>query len=74
MNDQFDLHIITHDHSEIYCGYFRCLVFGNSLTFFYISFCFYVKPPNFPRLIGPRALDLLVILSIEIIRINCSVN
>ena len=28
MNDRFDLHIITHDHSEIYCGYFRRLVFG----------------------------------------------
>ena len=21
MNDRFDLHIITHHHSEVYCGY-----------------------------------------------------
>ena len=27
MNDRFDLHIITHHHSEAYCGYFRSLVF-----------------------------------------------
>ena len=33
MNDQLDLHIITHHHLDVYCGYFRRLVFGNSLTF-----------------------------------------
>ena len=32
MNDQFDLHIITQPYSEVYRGYFRSLVFGNSLT------------------------------------------
>ena len=30
MNDRFDLQIITQHHSEVYCGYFRRLVFGNS--------------------------------------------
>ena len=47
MNDRFDLHIITQPHSEVYCGYFRGLVFGNSLRF-------HAKPPNFPRLFDPR--------------------
>ena len=50
MNDWFDLHIITHHHPEVYCGYFRRLVFGNSLTFSHIPLCFHAKPPNFPRL------------------------
>ena len=50
MNDRFDLHIITHHHSEIYCGYFRRLVFGNSLTFSHIPLCYHAKPPNFPHL------------------------
>ena len=54
MNDRFDLHIITHDHSEVYCGYFRRLVFVNSLTFSHIPLCFHAKPHNFPRLIGAR--------------------
>ena len=53
MNDLFDLHIITHHHSEVYCGYFRRLVFGNSLTFSHIQLCFHAKPPNFPRLFDP---------------------
>ena len=53
MNDRFDLHIITHHHSEVYCGYFRRLVFGNSLTFSHIPLCFHAKPPNFPRLLDP---------------------
>ena len=56
MNDRFDLHIITHHHSEVYCGYFRRLVFGNSLTFSHIPLCFHAKPPNFPRLFDPRVL------------------
>ena len=42
MNDLFDLHIITH-HSEVYCGYFRRLVFGNSLTLSHIPLCFHAK-------------------------------
>ena len=54
MNGRFDLHIITHHHSEVYCGYFRRLVFGNSLTFSHIPLCFHSKPPNFPRLFDPR--------------------
>ena len=53
MNDLFDLHIITH-HSEVYCGYFRRLVFGNSLTWSHIPLCFHAKPPNFPRMFDPR--------------------
>ena len=56
MNGRFDLHIITQPHSEVYCGYFRRLVFGNSLTFSLIPPCFHAKPPDFPRLIGPRAI------------------
>ena len=56
MNDWFDLHIITHHHSEVYCGYFRPFVFGNSLTFSHIPLCFHAKPPNFPRLFEPRDL------------------
>ena len=54
MNDRFDLHIITHHHSEAYCGYFRRLVFGNSLTFSHIPPCFHAKTPNFPCLFDPR--------------------
>ena len=54
MNDRFDLHIITHDHSEVYCGYFRRLVFVNSLPLSHIPLCFHTKPPNFPRLFDPR--------------------
>ena len=54
MNERFDLHIITHHHSEVYSGYFRRLVFGNSLTFSLIPPCFHAKPPNFPRLFDPR--------------------
>ena len=56
MNGRFDLHIITQSHSEVYCGYFRRLVFGNSfiITFSHIPPYFHAKPPNFPRLIGPR--------------------
>ena len=54
MNDRFDLHIITYHHSEVYCGYFRRLVVGNSLTFSHIPLCFHAKPPDFPRLFDPR--------------------
>ena len=54
MNDRFDLHIITQHHSEVYCGYFRRLVFGYSLTFSHIPLCFHAKPPDFPRLFDPR--------------------
>ena len=32
MNDRFDLRIITQRHSQVYWGYFRRLVFGNSST------------------------------------------
>ena len=56
MNGRFDLHIITQPHSEVYRGYFRRLVFGNSLTFSHIPPCFHAKPPNFPRLFEPRGL------------------
>ena len=45
MNDRFDLHIITHHHSEVFCGYFRRLVFGNSLTFSHIRFVFMLDLP-----------------------------
>ena len=54
MNGRFDLHIITQPHSEVHCGYFRRLVFGNSLTFSHIPPCFHAKPPDFPRLFEPR--------------------
>ena len=56
MNGRFDLHIITQPHSEVFCGYFRRLVFGNSLTFSPIPPCFHAKPPDFPRLFEPRAI------------------
>ena len=49
----FDLHIITHHHSEAYFGYLRSLVFGNSLTFSRIPLCFHAKPPNFQHLFDP---------------------
>ena len=32
MNGRFELHIIAQPYSEVYWGYFRHLVFGNSLT------------------------------------------
>ena len=32
MNGQLELRIITQPYSEVYWGYFRRLVFGNSLT------------------------------------------
>ena len=32
MNDQLELRIITQPYSSVYWGYFRNLVFGNSLT------------------------------------------
>ena len=54
MNDRFDLHIITQPHSEVYCGYFRRLVFVNSLTFSHITPCFHAKPPNFLCLFDPH--------------------
>ena len=60
MNYRFDWHIITHHHSEVYCGCFRRLVFGNSLTFSHIPLCFLAKPPNFPRLFDPRVIDSLL--------------
>ena len=56
MNDWLDLHIITHPNLEVYCGYLRRLVCGNSLTFSYIPPCLHAKPPNFPHLFEPRAL------------------
>ena len=56
MNGRFDLRIITQPHSEVhvYCGYFRRLVFGNSLTSSHIPPCFHAKPPDFPRLFESR--------------------
>ena len=62
MNDRFDLHIITHHHSEVYCGYFRPVVCGNSLTFSHIPLRFYAKPPNSPRLFDPREYTLITLL------------
>ena len=32
MNGRLELGILTQPYSEVYCGYFRLLVFGNSLT------------------------------------------
>ena len=70
MNGRLDLRIITQPNSEVYCGYFCRLVFGNSLTkhnklssFSYsvvivplshILPCYHAKPPDCPRLFGPR--------------------
>ena len=49
MNGQFDLHIITQPHSEVYCGYFRRLVFGNSFTFSHIpTALFWCYTSRFP--------------------------
>ena len=60
MNGRFDLHITAQPHSEVYCGYFRRLVFGNSLTLSHILPRFHAKPPDFPRLIGPRVIAVLM--------------
>ena len=43
----------THHHSEVYCGYFRCLVLGNSLTFSHIPLCFMLNLPISPCLTPP---------------------
>ena len=65
MNDRFELHIITHHHSEVYCGYFRHLAFGNSLTFSHIPLCFHAKPPDFPRLFDPHDIHRDVDIDID---------
>ena len=72
MNDRFDLHIITHHHSEIYGGYFRRLVFGNSLTIFHIPLCFHAKPPNFPSLFNSRELHYISNMSPKVKCPDCS--
>ena len=76
MNCQLEFRMLTQPYSAVYWGYFRRLVFGNSLTkhiklisfsysvmifFFPISHippCFQADPPDFPRLIGPRDMDI----------------
>ena len=86
MNGQLELRIITQPYSAVYWGYFRRLVFGNSLTkhiklssfsysvviFFlpisHIPPCVHANPPDFPRLIGPRAYVSLLCRSTEIVR------
>ena len=45
MNGQLELRIITQPGSEVYCGYFRRLVFGNSLTFSHMPPCFHANLP-----------------------------
>ena len=67
MNDRFDLRIITQPHSQVYWGYFRRLVFGNSstkhnkLTYFSNSmlFCSDVLLPfsHIPRCIRAKTPD-----------------
>ena len=67
MNDRFDLRIITQPHSQVYWGYFRRLVFGNSstkhnkLTYFSNSmlFCSDVLLPfsHIPRCIHAKTPD-----------------
>ena len=67
MNDPFDLRIITQPHSQVYLGYFRRLVFGNSstkqnkLTYFSNSmlFCSDVLLPfsHIPRCIHAKTPD-----------------
>ena len=67
MNDRFDLRIITQPHSQVYWGYFRRLVFGNSstkhnkLTYFSnsILFCSDVLLPfsHIPRCIHAKTPD-----------------
>ena len=53
MNGRLELRIITQPYSEVYWGYFRRLVFGNSLTkhiklkFFIFRRDFF--PPDFPH-------------------------
>ena len=53
MTGQLELRIITQPCSEVYCGYFRRLVFGNSLSKHIKPPCYHARPPYFPRLIGP---------------------
>ena len=84
MNDRFDLRIITQPHSQVYWGYFRRLVFGNSstkhnkLTYFSNSmlFCSDVLLPfsHIPRCIHAKTPDFPRLfepreISIENIRI-----
>ena len=67
MNDRFDLRIITQPHSQVYWGYFRRLVFGNSstkhnkLTYFsnLMLFCSDVLLPfsHIPRCIHAKTPD-----------------
>ena len=67
MNDSFDLRIITQPHSQVYWGYFRRLVLGNSstkhnkLTYFSNSmlFCSDVLLPfsHIPRCIHAKTPD-----------------
>ena len=67
MNGRLELHIITQPYSEVYSevywGYFRRLVFGNSLTkhnkptSFLNSLVMF--PPDFPRLIVSRDITTL---------------
>ena len=67
MNDRFDLRIITQPHSQVYWGYFRRLIFGNSstkhnkLTYFSNSmlFCSDVLLPfsHIPRCIHAKTPD-----------------
>ena len=40
MNGQLELCIVTQPHSAVYWGYFRRLVFGNSLTKYIKLSCF----------------------------------
>ena len=67
MNDRFDLRIITQPHSQVYWGYFRRLVFGNSstkhnkLTYFSNSMLFcsdvLLPFPHIPRCIQAKTPD-----------------
>ena len=73
MNGQFDLRIITQPHSEVYCGYFRRLVFGNSLTFSHIPPCFHAKPPDFPRLFEPHVSITKHGVTLNYSLVNCKI-
>ena len=84
MNDRFDLRIITQPHSQVYWGYFRRLVFGNSstkhnkLTYFSNSmlFCSDVLLPfsHIPRCIHAKTPDFPRLFEPRVIDIDISIQ
>ena len=48
MNGRLELRILTQPYSEVFCGYFRRLVFGNSVTKHNFSYSVVVFSSRFP--------------------------